>query len=168
MKIIDNFLGDEYLQPIIERVSGSWFPWYWSEVLDERNFLEDLKYNFQLGHTLFRDNTFTNQEFHLFLPLLDRLNIKSLHRIKLNLTPITSKIIEQGYHIDNEFSDHTTAVFYLNTNNGYTKFQSTGEKVYSVKNRLVTFPSSAYHTGTTCTDSSRRLVLNINYVQETE
>ena len=168
MRIIDNFLGDEYLQPIIERVSGSWFPWYWSEVLDERNFLEDLKYNFQLGHTLFRDNTVTSGEFHLFLPLLDRLNIKSLHRIKLNLNPITPKIIEQGYHIDNEFSDHTTAVFYLNTNNGYTKFQSTGEKVYSVKNRLVTFPSSTYHTGTTCTDSSRRLVLNINYVQETE
>ena len=167
MKIIDNFLDDEYLQPIIERISGSYFSWYWSRVLDDHMFLGDLKYNFQFGHTLFRDNTITSREFDLFIPLLDRMNIKSLHRIKLNLNPITPTIIEHGYHVDNEFDDHTTSVFYFNTNNGYTKFQNTEQKVNSVKNRLVTFPSSTYHTGSTCTDSPRRLVLNINYIQKT-
>ena len=57
-----------------------------------------------------------------------------------------------------------TAVFYVNTNNGYTIFES-GEKVSSVENRMVIFDSNILHTGTTCTDERVRCVLNFNYYE---
>ena len=38
-----------------------------------------------------------------------------------------------------------------------------GQKVDSVKNRMVTFDNSLLHTGTPCTDKSVRVLLNFNY-----
>ena len=56
-----------------------------------------------------------------------------------------------------------TGIFYLNSNNGSTVFKS-GEEVQSQANRLVLFDSQLEHSGTSCTDERRRVVLNINYV----
>ena len=56
----------------------------------------------------------------------------------------------------------TTSIFYVNTNNGYTKFED-GTKVESVANRMITFPSNMKHTGTSCTDEKKRIVINFNY-----
>lgn len=59
--------------------------------------------------------------------------------------------------------DWKTAIFYINTNNGYTKFNIKKKIVKSKANRLVKFPAKIKHTGTTCTDKDERIVLNINY-----
>jgi len=64
-------------------------------------------------------------------------------------------------HVD--YNDVTTAIFYINTNNGWTNFKN-GDKVESVENRLVIFDSNLEHEGVTCTDEIRRLVINFNYV----
>ena len=56
----------------------------------------------------------------------------------------------------------TTSILYVNTNNGYTKFED-GTIVESVANRLVSFPSNMKHTGTSCTDEKTRVVINFNY-----
>ena len=45
-------------------------------------------------------------------------------------------------------SGSLTSILYMNTNNGYTKFE-TGETVQSVENRLVTFSNHVQHTGST-------------------
>ena len=77
------------------------------------------------------------------------------------------KIVEHGMHID--FVDGPDnaliSILYMNTNNGYTKFES-GEKVESVENRLVTFPNSLRHAGSTnnC-DAMYRCVMNINWIK---
>lgn len=63
-------------------------------------------------------------------------------------------------HTDTNF-DCRTAVFYVNTNDGYTNIE--GEKVASVENRLVKFGALTKHTGSSTTDSQIRVVLNINY-----
>ena len=61
-----------------------------------------------------------------------------------------------------------TAILYLNTNNGYTKFQQNGlQDVHSVANRLVTFYGGLKHAGASCTDENTRIVLNINYIPTT-
>ena len=89
----------------------------------------------------------------------------SLVRVKLNLLHRTEKIIEHHSHIDIEDppNDLKTAILYLNTNNGYTKFE-TGEKVDSVANRLITFKGSTKHFGTTNSCAAPyRVVLNLNY-----
>ena len=56
-----------------------------------------------------------------------------------------------------------TAIFYINTNNGYTYFED-GQKIESIENRMVMFPSNIPHAGATCTDEDRRVVLNLNYL----
>ena len=95
----------------------------------------------------------------------EKLNIVSLVRAKINLLHKTETIIEHHSHIDieNPPNDLKTAILYLNTNNGYTKFE-TGEKVDSVANRLITFKGSTKHFGTTNSCAAPyRVVLNLNY-----
>ena len=82
--------------------------------------------------------------------------------MKLNFIPRTEKIIRHGFHIDTE-EYSKTSILYFNTNDGYTEFEKTGERVQSVANRIVTFDSSEKHLGTTCTNDYARLVLNINW-----
>jgi Rps23 Pro-64 3,4-dihydroxylase Tpa1-like proline 4-hydroxylase len=65
---------------------------------------------------------------------------------------------------DTEFNN-TTAIFYLNNNNGYTIFED-GSKVDSVENRLVVFNSNVMHSGVSQTDSKVRCVINLNYISE--
>jgi hypothetical protein len=52
-----------------------------------------------------------------------------------------------------------TGILYINTNNGYTKFKN-GKKIKSKKNQYVEFDSKLEHTGSTCTDEDRRIVIN--------
>ena len=103
-------------------------------------------------------------------PIFQRLQPIAIFKIKANIMPNQGKIIEHGLHIDvtdtetHKIKDHMkTSILYLNTNNGYTRFED-GTKVESVANRMVTFPNQMMHTGTTTTDSEYRLVLNLNYV----
>ena len=74
----------------------------------------------------------------------------------------TKEIIEHGYHVDHPYLNAKTASFYLNTCDGYTAFED-NQKVESKENRIVIFNSSKKHTGTSVTNSNRRVVLNLNY-----
>ena len=65
------------------------------------------------------------------------------------------------YHHD--YDDMKTAVFYINTNNGYTEFEN-GVRVNSVANRVCIFDSHLKHRGTTHSEgSNQRIVVNFNY-----
>ena len=94
------------------------------------------------------------------------INCQYLIRIKANCNPRSDRIIKHGFHIDTT-TKCTTAIFYVNSNNGYTEFED-GTKVESIENRFVTFPSHLQHTGTTCTDQKRRIVINFNYYEPNE
>ena len=89
-------------------------------------------------------------------------------KIKANLLTRTPNIIENSFHVDEtgrpekKLKQLTTSIFYVNTNNGYTKFED-GTKVESIANRMVTFPTNMKHTGTSCTDERTRVVINFNY-----
>ena len=56
-----------------------------------------------------------------------------------------------------------TAIFYVNTNDGYTEFEDS-TRVESVANKIVIFDSKLKHRGTTCTNQKTRVVINLNYV----
>ena len=57
-----------------------------------------------------------------------------------------------------------TAIFYINSNNGFTLFESDNQKVESIENRLVIFDSFERHSGTNCTDEKYRAVINFNFI----
>jgi hypothetical protein len=95
--------------------------------------------------------------------LINNINPSDLMRVKGNLGVKTSEHVEGGFHTDtNANFKHNIAIFYLNTNNGYTKFED-GTVVDSVANRLVVFDSSLLHSGFSQTDKNVRCVINLNY-----
>ena len=69
-----------------------------------------------------------------------------------------------GWHRDYETNKTQTAIFYVNSNNGYTIFKESKEKVESVENRLVVFPTNLEHCGVSCTDNNQRVVINFNFI----
>ena len=102
-----------------------------------------------------------------------KLNTQILIRIKANLTTKTKTHLESEFHYDHEFvgsrlPDGTltsyTAIYYVNTNNGYTLFKDGNLKVDSVGNRIAIFDSSKLHKAVSCTDEKRRVVINFNYL----
>ena len=112
-------------------------------------------------------NTLTSDKFPWYLNhgVKEKLGIVSLVRAKFNLLHRTDDIIEHQPHIDipNPPDNLKTAILYLNTNNGYTKFED-GNKVLSEENRLVIFDGKLKHWGSTNSCSEPyRIVFNLNY-----
>ncbi len=170
IEIIDNFLPEELHTIIKNTMMGSDFPWFLlkykvGEGLIEETPLEDSRIDFQFTHSFYKNFSPQSHMFNLLVPLLDKLKPSALIRVKGNLTVYSEKNLDYHYHIDTE--EHVqckTAIYYVNTTNGPTKFE-TGEIVDCVENRIVIFDNRIRHTGTTCTDEKTRCVLNFNYYQ---
>ena len=162
MKVIDDFLSPQDFKLTQQYFLGSEFTWYYSDSIAKRKQGLD---QFQFSHTFFNISKPSLTNYSPFLqPILTKLNAKYIFRIKANLRPRTTQGVLSEYHTDMELNQQT-AIFYLNTNNGYTKFQdNTLEDVPSVANRLLTFYGGLKHCGSSCTDSNNRVVLNINYI----
>jgi hypothetical protein len=162
MQIIDNFLTQEEHSIIHSEMMNANFPWYYANsVVSDKILSCEQKYNYQFGHSFYRDYGFCSNHTSIILPIIEKLNPVSIFRIKGILLPREEKNIEHGYHIDNPHK-MKVAIYYVNTNNGYTKF-SNDVKVESIANRIVIFDSSKYHTGSTCTDEKIRVAINFNY-----
>ena len=160
-KVYDDFLPKEVWQPIKDDICGSKFPWHWSDsVLRNNTMLCHETYNFQFFNVLYANNLKQSDKLFVFAPVLDALEIRSLVRVKANLNVRTDMLVKHGFHTD--FKGMTTSILYCNTNDGFTEFED-GSTIESVENRLVTFPSDMRHTGTTCTNTKNRIVVNINY-----
>ena len=167
IKIIDNFLPEDIFNPLFDLMSSDTFPWFFNNsVLDpndpsiEKDSSPD---NYQFTHTFFNSslNVIYTPHHSLLSPIIDKFKVKKLERVKANLNPRTSTNIKGGYHIDTD-KNVTTSILYMNTNNGWTEFQG-GDKIDCVQNRIVTFNSNMMHTGYTCTDQKRKMVINFNY-----
>ncbi len=156
MEIIDNFLDYSDFLLIKNNIMSNNFPWYFVDYKVREG--DD---NYQFVHYLYRQHSRTSEFFDIINPALAKLNAKSLIRIKCNLVTKTEKIIIYDMHEDQDY-DCKTSILYMNSNNGYTKFES-GEIVNSVENRMVIFPTLTNHTGTSCTDEKVRVVINFNY-----
>tara|TARA_B100000945_G_C19865894_1_gene360530 strand:- start:150 stop:473 length:324 start_codon:yes stop_codon:yes gene_type:complete len=96
--------------------------------------------------------------------LIKKLNTARLLRVKSNLTPMRSRIIERPYHIDMDLPNlaQKTAIFNITTCDGYTRFED-GDDVPSVENRMIIFDGNMKHSGTTTTNEKARVVINVNY-----
>jgi len=168
MEIIDNFLPDAQHYQFFSAIKSNTFPWFLSKVLETEyhpiECSEDDNYQFSYIFCSVRDSIFTKGRFFdLAFPFFQKLHPTNVLMIKANLTLRTNKIVEHGMHVDHHFHSKT-AVYYVNSNDGYTKFE-TGEVVESVANRIVIFDSDIKHTGTTCTNALGRFVVNLNYWQ---
>ena len=158
IEVIDNFLEEDNFKEIEKILMGDKFPWFFN---DFKNDDDDIN-NFQFTHTVVRGNGNIESKFIQYMkPFFDKLNIKKIFRIKINLTTRTQNLFNHLYHTDVSFQC-TTAIFYINSNNGKTIFKH-GEEVNSVANRMVIFNSNLEHAATSHTDEKTRVVINLNY-----
>ena len=166
MQIIDNLLNEEDFNTLHDTMMSNEFPWYWSWTKTRDPFDEGGDYcvhNCQFVHHFFRDLSISTNHWYLIKPIVEYLNPSAFLRIKANITMATPQIIETYMHTDiSGVENWKTALFYLNTNDGYTKFEH-GEKVETVANRLVIFDGDTLHCGTTHTNEKYRAVINFNY-----
>ena len=165
MKIIDNFFSEKEADNIEFTLHGEEFPWFYGPGVVSKDDLEtshDEKYNYQFYNEIYNKDFPKSPFATKFTGFLDKLQCRSLIRIKANLLPSTVKIIRHGFHVDVSYLDSKTAIYYVNSNNGYTEFED-GTKIESIKNRIVIFPANLKHTGTTCTDQKIRTIVNFNY-----
>jgi hypothetical protein len=160
MKITDNFLPEKQFEELQSVMLSPWFPWFYGDYINYKG-EKNSKHNFQFTHAFLQDNDKSNF-YNLLNPLIDKINILSLLRVKANLGTITEKSVENKMHRDYELPFVTTGIFYLNNNNGYTKFED-GTKVESKANRFVEFNSQIKHAGVTQTDTNVRVLINLNY-----
>tara|TARA_Y100001938_G_C7884007_1_gene326427 strand:- start:154 stop:651 length:498 start_codon:yes stop_codon:yes gene_type:complete len=158
MQVIDNYLDSASYNSIRSIFLSNIIDWYWTEVLNDGGQTHD----FQFIHGIYTDGKPVSAYFEKLYPLLQKLKVAAIIKIKANLNLPTKEIIEHGYHVDHPYLNAKTAIFYLNTCDGYTAFED-NQKVESKENRIVIFNSSKKHTGTSVTNSNRRVVLNLNY-----
>lgn len=159
-EIIDNFLPQDEFLKIKNSILNPTFSWHLNPNVS--NLQEKLKIQSSYYFThLFYLNLYIDQNCSIFSDILNILKVKSLIRIKANLYPSTEKIICHTPHCDYDF-DHKGAIFYLNTNDGFTILED-GKKVESIENRLLLFNPSKPHSSTTCTNDKCRVNINFNY-----
>ena len=188
IKIINNFLDKKIFKKLQSFLLGADCPWFYNDkkvyyvknpvgVEDAgRSPITPIKgYEInnpqhQFTHSFFSKHTNWSNASINIVPLLDKINPRIWIKVKGNLSPINSKPLVGGWHCDKDtdgvaWTDTTTSIFFINTNNGYTMFEN-GKKIFSVENTLVTFPNNILHTGVTQTDTKVKVALNLNYLNE--
>ena len=156
MKVIDNFLPKDNFLDIKTILESNSFPWFFQNTVSGK----DNDYYFI--HHLYNHDTISSNYFNMIKPIIDKIKMKSLIRIKVNLTTSTETVIKHAFHEDSSDTNAKTTILYLNTCNGFTEFKD-GTRVNSVENKAVTFNSNIHHTGSTCSDKKIRVVLNFVY-----
>ena len=174
-EIIDNFVKKENFENIIK----TFFPQDINDINNPNNF----SWNYQkgivrdpeLGSTGYEENDWMyvhplyssdnglkfDRFYSLAKPILNKLNIKQLFDIRVNLLVPTKDHIYHEFHTDRKIP-HKVALFYITSCNGFTILKDTTE-VECIENRMLIFDGSIEHHSVTSTDCPR-CVININYV----
>tara|TARA_Y100001970_G_scaffold34404_1_gene42650 strand:- start:828 stop:1316 length:489 start_codon:yes stop_codon:yes gene_type:complete len=158
-KIKKNIIKKEKVKEINNMVLNDYFPWYAQNKIND---LDKTGYGY-FTHSLYLNKKINSEFFKIIMPeILDNLKIKSLLRARLNLYPKTTKNIRHAFHIDYKFK-HMSAVYFLNTNNGFLFFKNPSKKIKPEANKCVIFNGEHSHSSSSCTDKTNRITLNINY-----
>jgi len=168
-RVIDNFLPEEEFTAVRDSLTSPTFPWAYHPGVDEclsEDEINDLrKYQFVYCFNVWGQWQGNPQVIY---PVLNKLKPLSVLYVKLNLQVYSPEYMVNKLHADLSCAqnpEHMTAVYYINTCNGKTIFD-TGEEINSVANRVLIFPGNRLHTGTSVTDSKTRYVLNVNFIQK--
>ena len=162
-KVVENFLSPSNYNALYSALTNEYFPWYYNNYKVKE--VSDKLFHYQFTHVFFENNKINSSYFTILQSLLEKLKLKTLKKVKANLNPINDKLVEFGEHKDAaKESQYMSMIYYLNTNNGYTKIKN--KKIKSKANKAVFFPSHAFHFGTNSTDCNNRMVINIIYKED--
>ena len=128
MKIEDDFLNQsefDKLQTLM--MSADEFPWFYLDGIDYETDID----KFQFIHIFYDSGAPQSAFMKQLYSILNLVDPISILRIKANLLTRTPNIVENTFHVDlaswkfppEKIKLTTTSIFYMNTNNGYTKFE---------------------------------------------
>ena len=169
--IIDDFLSESDMDNFYETFTYGGFPWTLITNVNE-NAGED---DFQFAHK-YIDN---GEEVYVtaieaLRPIFRELyhakymtKDTEVYRAKTNLFIKTDTRRGLGFHHDitNLGDNYKTIIYYVNNNNGGTRFED-DTFVESVRNRALLFSGKISHETVTQTDTNFRFNININYNSE--
>ena len=160
IEVIENFLPEREFKPLQEWFMSPLCPWFYTTDVSGRGDHPD---DYLFFH-MFWYPTLGVVSSHMdkISPILDKIRPEALIRIKANMTMKTDKVRVGTFHTDEGSYDHTTSIYYINSNDGCTAFEN-GEKFQSIENTFITFPSRLMHAGSTPSSTKARCVLNLNY-----
>jgi len=162
IKVIRNALSEKISNNILNILESPDFPYFFQKITtNTKNKLND----YYFSHLIYGDgkkqNTSDEIVKSILMPILNTIKAEKIIRAKINLNTYQKDHIHSDYHIDQE-EEHKVAIYYVNTNNGWTEFE-TGEKINCIKNSILLFDGKLKHKAVTQTDNKMRIVININY-----
>lgn len=166
-KIIDNVLPQQTYSKISKGILDYPFDWYYSAgIVKHADYESNGGYfTHMFFYSLYGENVISSK-YELIKPIIHYLQPTILLRAKANLYPKYKGEKEpevHGYHSDYQFPN-SAAIYYLNTNNGFTILND-GTKIRSIANRLLLFEGHISHSSTNCTDAAFRANINFNYLK---
>jgi hypothetical protein len=168
--VTDSFLPFPEASFVQEQLLSPAWPWFFQDSVDYAEESGEPTKS-QFCYQLYRNHSWQGAGETIVSRFLRHIKPLTLVRVKANLQVRTETRQQNSFHIDlvdpdlKPYPHLLTAIYYVNTNNGVTMFED-GTEVQSVANRMVVFPSSVKHTGTTCTDAKCRVLINFNYLPE--
>ena len=169
--IIDDFLSESDMDNFYETFTHGGFPWTLITKVNENAEEND----FQFAHK-YIDNgeevyvTAIEALRPIFRELYDAKYMTKdteVYRAKTNLFIKTDTNRGLGFHHDitNLGDNYKTIIYYVNSNNGGTRFED-NTFIESVRNRALLFSGKISHETVTQTDTNFRFNININYNTE--
>ncbi len=163
IEILDDFLPTDTFERLRSFMCSTYIPWYYIDYIVDKKGSD-----YQFVHR-FLSSTSKSPFYKYIKPIIDKISPHELMRVKANLRPKSIKPIQTPFHTDYDIPDDPrhqfkTAIYYINTNNGYTIFKHNKQQVQSKANRLLVFNGHLHHAGVSNTDNNKnRIVININY-----
>tara|TARA_B100000902_G_scaffold350059_1_gene359066 strand:- start:82 stop:624 length:543 start_codon:yes stop_codon:yes gene_type:complete len=177
INIYDSFLPvDQWKNIMMQTLETGVFQWKYNKAKVRLENDSSLG-NYQFTHLLYsfhgmRDGAshVVSPQIDIVKPILDKIKFLAIHKIKVNLEPIKKERHYSTWHTDvigdgnKPCNTMTTAIYYVNTCDGYTEFED-GTKVNCVANRLAVFPANIKHRGVSQQDNKVKCVINFNYFE---
>ena len=129
MKVIENFLEDDFIKSLKKLIIQSEFSWFKRDHMVSDND-KTLGY---FSHSFFNKYGVNCKHYDQFIvPILEKLNAHAVIQVRANLSPSCFyKGIKSEFHTDTKHPSKT-AIFYLNTCDGGTELKI-NNKIHFVK-----------------------------------
>ena len=138
-RVIDNVLSENDLIKIEQNVlQAPIFKAFDSTASKQSDNVYDVMMSrvfFSSYYSQSQESGFDKEYLPYFYPLLDKIVSGFLLRVSLNLTFATSNPYVSEFHVDTEVKNSNTCVYYLNSNNGGTKFRNSADRDWETLNK---------------------------------
>ena len=160
MIIKDNLLDDIHLAQLEELINSPYFAWFL-----QKEQVTGANDGCWFSHRIYGADEPASPSYKPMIEIFkDYLKYVSLCRITVNLLLRQENPNISDFHTDFNGEKITTAIFYLNTNNGATEIKG-GDRIDSVRNKLIIFPANTTHRAIGQTDVKQRIVINFNFIE---